>query len=148
MPDCCIGVDVIVGHPGETQELFLETYQFLNELDISYLHVFTYSERENTLAVNIKPVVSKSDRAERSKMLHILSDKKKRHFYEQQIGKEGHVLFEDEIQDGQMLGFTENYVRVAVKYDPLLVNETKKVQYTHLNANGHMEVEEPELAII
>lgn len=148
MPDCCIGVDVIVGHPGETQELFLETYQFLNELDISYLHVFTYSERENTLAVTIKPVVSKSDRAERSKMLHILSDKKKRHFYEQQIGKEGHVLFEDEIQDGQMLGFTENYIRVAVKYDPLLVNETKKVQYTHLNANGHMEVEEPELAVI
>lgn len=144
MPDCCIGVDVIVGHPGETHELFLESYQFLNELDISYLHVFTYSERENTLAVTIKPVVPKSERAERSKMLHILSEKKKRHFYTEQIGKKGTVLFEDEIQNGQMLGFTENYVRVAVKYDPLLINETKEVQYVHLNEEGLMEVMESE----
>jgi threonylcarbamoyladenosine tRNA methylthiotransferase MtaB len=140
MPDCCIGVDVIVGHPGESPELFLESYQFLNELDISYLHVFTYSERENTLAVDIKPVVPKSDRADRSKMLHILSEKKKRRFYEQQIGKAGLVLFEDEIQNGQMLGFTENYIRVAVKYDPLLVNETKEILYDHVNASGFMEV--------
>lgn len=144
MPDCCIGVDVIVGHPGETNDLFLETYQFLNELDISYLHVFTYSERENTLAVTIKPVVAKSDRAERSKMLHILSEKKKRHFYQTQIGKTGTVLFEDEIQNGQMLGFTENYVRVAVKYDPLLVNETKTVQHDHVGDAGFMEVIELE----
>ncbi len=144
MPDCCIGVDVIVGHPGETHDLFLESYQFLNELDISYLHVFTYSERENTLAVEIRPVVPKQERAERSKMLHILSDKKKRHFYEGQIGKTGTVLFEDEIQDGQMLGFTENYVRVAVKYDPMLVNETKKVQHAHLGETGLMEVVESE----
>ena len=144
MPDCCIGVDVIVGHPGETQELFLESYQFLNELDISYLHVFTYSERENTLATTIKPVVPKAERAERSKMLHILSEKKKRHFYDQQIGKTGTVLFEDEIQNGQMLGFTENYVRVAVKYDPLLINETKEVRYVHQNDAGIMEVIETE----
>jgi len=144
MPDCCIGVDVIVGHPGETHELFLESYQFLNELDISYLHVFTYSERENTLATTIKPVVPKSERAERSKMLHILSEKKKRHFYDQQIGKTGTVLFEDEIQNGQMLGFTENYVRVAVKYDPLLINETKEVQYIYQNDAGLMEVMESE----
>jgi len=144
MPDCCIGVDVIVGHPGETHELFLESYQFLNELDISYLHVFTYSERENTLATTIKPVVPKSERAERSKMLHILSEKKKRHFYDQQIGKTGTVLFEDEIQNGQMLGFTENYIRVAVKYDPLLINETKEVQYVHQNEAGLMEVMESE----
>ncbi|MDQ6482275.1 tRNA (N(6)-L-threonylcarbamoyladenosine(37)-C(2))-methylthiotransferase MtaB [Dyadobacter sp. LHD-138] len=144
MPDCCIGVDVIVGHPGETHELFLESYQFLNELDISYLHVFTYSERENTLAVTIKPVVPKSERAERSKMLHILSEKKKRHFYNEQIGKKGTVLFEDEIQNGQMLGFTENYIRVAVKYDPLLINETKEVQYVQLNEDGLMEVMESE----
>lgn len=144
MPDCCIGVDVIVGHPGETHELFLESYQFLNELDISYLHVFTYSERENTLAVTIKPVVPKSERAERSKMLHILSEKKKRHFYNEQIGKKGTVLFEDEIQNGQMLGFTENYIRVAVKYDPLLINETKEVQYVQLNEEGLMEVMESE----
>lgn len=148
MPDCCIGVDVIVGHPGETHQLFLESYQFLNELDISYLHVFTYSERENTLAVNIKPVVPKADRAERSKMLHILSDKKKRYFYEQQIGKMGTVLFEDEIQDGQMLGFTENYIRVAVKYDPMLVNETKKVQHNHLADSGFMEVVESEEEVL
>ena len=142
MPDCCIGVDVIVGHPGETQDLFLESYQFLNELDVSYLHVFTYSERENTTALAIKPVVPKSQRADRSKMLHILSEKKKRYFYEEQFGKEGMVLFEDEIQNGQMLGFTENYVRVAVKYDPLLINETKKIQYDHLNDAGLMEVTE------
>ena len=142
MPHCCIGVDVIVGHPGETQELFLESYQFLNELDISYLHVFTYSERENTSALVIQPVVPKSQRADRSKMMHILSEKKKRHFYEEQIGKEATVLFEDEIQNGQMLGFTENYVRVAVKYDPLLINETKKIRFDHLNDIGLMEVTE------
>lgn len=145
MPDCCIGVDVIVGHPGETHELFLETYNFLNDLDISYLHVFTYSERDNTIALNIKPVVPKHERAERSKMLHILSEKKKRFFYENQISKSGVVLFEDEIQNGQMLGFTENYVRVAVKYDPLLINETKEVVYDHINADGLMEVTEPEM---
>ncbi|HEV7380761.1 MAG TPA: tRNA (N(6)-L-threonylcarbamoyladenosine(37)-C(2))-methylthiotransferase MtaB [Dyadobacter sp.] len=144
MPDCCIGVDVIVGHPGETQELFLESYQFLNELDISYLHVFTYSERENTTALAIKPVVPKSQRADRSKMLHILSEKKKRFFYEQQVGKTGTVLFEDEVENGQMSGFTENYVRVAVKYDPLLINETKRVHYNHLNSEGLMEVTETE----
>jgi threonylcarbamoyladenosine tRNA methylthiotransferase MtaB len=146
MPNCCIGVDVIVGHPGETEELFLESYQFLNELDVSYLHVFTYSERENTLAQSMKPVVPKNIRADRSKMLHILSDKKKRFFYENQVGKTGTVLFEDEIIDGQMLGFTENYVRVAVKYDPLLVNETKKVQFQTVNEVGFMEAIEPEVA--
>jgi threonylcarbamoyladenosine tRNA methylthiotransferase MtaB len=148
MPDCCIGVDVIVGHPGEAPDLFLESYQFLNELDISYLHVFTYSERENTLAVSIKPVVPKAERAERSKMLHILSDKKRRNFYEQQIGKMGTVLFEDEIQNGQMLGFTENYVRVAVKYDPLLVNETKQIMHSHIGESGFMEVVELEENIV
>lgn len=142
MPDCCIGVDVIVGHPGETKELFEETYRFLNELEVSYLHVFTYSERENTTALAIRPVVPKAERAERSKMLHILSDKKKRFFYESQIGKEGKVLFEDEVQNGQMLGFTGNYVRVAVKYDPLLINETKEVRYDHINTEGLMEVSE------
>src|SRR5690606_31660972 len=87
MPDCCIGVDVIVGHPGETDTEFLETYHFLNELPVSYFHVFTYSERPNTSAIDIKPVVPQSVRAERSKMLHILSEKKKRQFYDNQIGK-------------------------------------------------------------
>jgi threonylcarbamoyladenosine tRNA methylthiotransferase MtaB len=148
MPDCCIGVDVIVGHPGETRELFEESYNFLNELDISYLHVFTYSERENTAALEIRPIVQKSERAERSKMLHILSEKKKRFFYEQQIGKQAVVLFEDEIQNGQMLGFTENYVRVAVKYDPLLINETKEIVYDHINGEGLMEVTEIEEVLV
>ncbi|NBA84282.1 tRNA (N(6)-L-threonylcarbamoyladenosine(37)-C(2))-methylthiotransferase MtaB [Emticicia sp. CRIBPO] len=145
MPDCCIGVDVIVGHPGETHEEFLETYNFLNDLDISYLHVFTYSERENTAAVSIKPVVSKSERAERSKMLHILSEKKRRFFYEQQTGKTFHVLFEEDVENGMMSGFTENYVRVTAKYDPMLINETKKVKLESVNENMLMEVSEAEV---
>lgn len=140
MPDCCIGVDVIVAHPGETQADFLETYQFLNELDISYLHVFTYSERPNTPAVAIKPIVPPSQRAERSKMLHILSDKKRRAFYESQLGTERTVLFEDDVQGGLMQGFTENYVRVIAKYDPLLVNESIPVLLTQLNPEGLVEV--------
>lgn len=142
MPHCCIGVDVIVGHPGETQEAFLETYQFLNELDISYLHVFTYSERPNTAALDIKPVVPQSQRAERSKMLHILSDKKRRAFYESQLGRVRTVLFEDEVVNGYMQGFTENYVRVTAQYDPLLINELKTLRLTQINNDGLVEVEE------
>jgi threonylcarbamoyladenosine tRNA methylthiotransferase MtaB len=145
MPDCCIGVDVIVGHPGETEEEFLETYNFLNELPISYLHVFTYSERENTTAIGIKPVVPQSKRAERSKMLHILSDKKRRYFYEQQLGKSFEVLFEEDVEDGQMQGFTENYVRVTAKYDPLLINETKQVALVSINEKMLVEVQEAEV---
>ena len=145
MPDCCIGVDVIVGHPGETEEEFLETYNFLNELPISYLHVFTYSERENTTALTIKPVVPQSKRAERSKMLHILSDKKRRYFYEQQLGKSFEVLFEEDVEDGQMQGFTENYVRVTAKYDPLLINETKQVTLVSINEKMLVEVQEAEV---
>ncbi len=144
MPHCCIGVDVIVGHPGETEEEFLVTYNFLNELNISYLHVFTYSERENTLALTIKPVVPQHKRAERSKMLHILSDKKRRFFYENQIGKECSVLFEEDITDGMMQGFTENYVRVIAKYDPLLINETKRIRLLNINNDMLVEVEEVE----
>lgn len=142
MPHCCIGVDVIVGHAGETDEDFLATYKFLNELDVSYLHIFTYSERENTTALSIKPVVPKSKRSERSKMLHILSDKKRRCFYEQQIGKDFVVLFEDDIDNGMMQGFTENYVRVTAKYDPLLINETKLVSLISINENMLVEVKE------
>lgn len=145
MPDCCIGVDVIVGHPGETEEEFLETYHFLNELPISYLHVFTYSERENTTALTIKPVVPQSKRAERSKMLHILSDKKRRYFYEQQLGKSFEVLFEEDVEDGQMQGFTENYVRVTAKYDPLLINETKQVALVSINEKMLVDVQEAEV---
>ncbi len=142
MPDCCIGVDVIVGHPGETKEDFLETYQFLNELRISYLHVFTYSERANTAALSLKPVVPRQERAERSRMLHILSDKKKRHFYESQLGKPFKVLFEEDVADGNMQGFTENYIRVTARFDPLLINEVKAVVLTQLNHEGLAEVEE------
>ncbi|MFT4033533.1 MAG: tRNA (N(6)-L-threonylcarbamoyladenosine(37)-C(2))-methylthiotransferase MtaB [Siphonobacter sp.] len=143
MPNACIGVDVIVGHPGETKELFLETYQFLQELPISYLHVFTYSERPNTTALAIKPTVSGQERAERSKMLHILSDKKRRAFYESQLGNTATVLFEEEIENGQMQGWTENYVRIMAKYDPLLINETKEVYLSFIADNGLVEVTEP-----
>ena len=142
MPHCCIGVDVIVGFPGESREDFLETYQFLNELDISYLHVFTYSERENTPAANMPDVVPGSQRADRSKMLHILSDKKRRKFYEDNLGSEHSVLFENDIEDGMMHGFTGNYIRVSAKYDPVLVNELKRVRLVALNDKGFMEVEE------
>ncbi len=144
IPHACIGVDVIVGHPGETDEAFRETYQFLNKLPVSYLHVFTYSERADTHALTIKPVVPGSVRAERSKMLHILSDKKRRAFYDEQLGRSATVLFEEDITDGLMQGFTENYVRVVAKYDPLLINEILPVRLTAVNAEGLMEVEETE----
>jgi threonylcarbamoyladenosine tRNA methylthiotransferase MtaB len=142
MPLCCIGVDVIVGFPGETQEHFLETYQFLNELDISYLHLFTYSERENTLAATLPDSVPMKIRNERSRMLHILSDKKRRAFYDNNLTKSFTVLFENDVEDGLMHGFTENYIRVAAKYDPLLINETKPVTLTSINQKGNVEVEE------
>ena len=148
MPDACIGVDVIVGHPGETDELFRETYQFLADLPVSYLHVFTYSERPNTHALSIRPTVPGHVRAERSKMLHSLSEKKRRAFYESQIGREATVLFEEETETGGrntgfMYGFTENYVRVVAQYDPLLINETKRITLTAINADGLMNVSEP-----
>lgn len=145
MPHCCIGVDVIVGFPGETDELFLETYNFLNELDISYLHVFTYSERANTRAVEMDGVVPIKKRNERSKMLRILSEKKKRKFYEQNLGKTYTVLFEEDIENGQMHGFTENYIRVAAKYDPMLINALKTVTLSEINEKGVVQVVEPEL---
>lgn len=142
MPNCCIGVDVIVGFPGETEEDFLETYHFLNNLEISYLHVFPYSERDNTLAIALPGAVPQKERNRRADMLRILSEKKKRLFYESQLGFEGNVLFEGDIHDGLMEGFTENYIRVVAKYDPLLVNETKYVRLTKINGQGLMEAEE------
>ncbi|WP_285057502.1 tRNA (N(6)-L-threonylcarbamoyladenosine(37)-C(2))-methylthiotransferase MtaB [Pedobacter ginsengisoli] len=144
MPNCCIGVDVIVGFPGEKQEDFLDTYQFLNELDISYLHVFTYSEREQTAAAEMKGRVAGSTRADRSKMLHILSDKKRRAFYESQIGAVAEVLFEDDQKNGFMHGFTRNYVKVRAKYDPVMVNEIKMVKLVEFSAGGEVEVAETE----
>lgn len=146
MPHCCIGVDVIVGFPGETEEDFLDTYQFLNELNISYLHVFTYSERENTLAADMENAVPMKIRNERSRQLHSLSDKKRRAFYEASIGLETTVIFENDIEDGQMHGFTDNYVRVTAKYDPLLIREIKKVALTGISEKGFVEVREVETA--
>lgn len=144
IPDCCIGVDVIVGFPGETHEDFLDTYEFLNGLDVSYLHVFTYSEREQTEAAEMGGVVAGSTRADRSKMLHILSDKKRRAFYQSQIGGVAEVLFEDDQKNGFMHGFTRNYVKVKAKYDPVMVNEIKVVKLVLLDADGEVEVMETE----
>jgi threonylcarbamoyladenosine tRNA methylthiotransferase MtaB len=144
IPNCCIGVDVIVGFPGETHEDFLDTYQFLNELDISYLHVFTYSEREQTEAAEMAGVVAGSARADRSKMLHILSDKKRRSFYQSQLGSIGEVLFEDDQKNGYMHGFTKNYVKVKAKYDPVMVNEIKTVKLVEMTPDGEVEVMETE----
>ena len=138
MPRACIGVDVIVGHPGETHELFLETYQFLQELDISYLHVFPYSERANTFSTEIFPKIDGSQKSERSKMLHILSDKKRHAFYESQIGKKGEVLFEESNENGLMEGFSENYVRFKSAYDPLLINTIQSVRYKSITENGEV----------
>ncbi len=132
MPHCCIGVDVITGFPGETEEDFLDTYQFINELDVSYLHVFTYSERENTQAIHLEGVVPQAERNRRTSMLRILSEKKRRAFYEQNIGSITTVLFEEDIENNMMHGFTQNYIRVRAKYDPLLINELKKVQLTSI----------------
>ncbi|MCQ6956651.1 tRNA (N(6)-L-threonylcarbamoyladenosine(37)-C(2))-methylthiotransferase MtaB [Mucilaginibacter aquariorum] len=148
MPDCCIGVDVIVGFPGETREDFIDTYNFLNELNVSYLHVFTYSERENTPAASMSATVPGSTRAERSKMLHILSDKKRRSFYETQIGKTDEVLFEGDVKDGYMHGFTRNYVKVKAKYDPILVNEIKSVHLTAISPDGDVEITESEEILV
>ncbi|WP_281613950.1 tRNA (N(6)-L-threonylcarbamoyladenosine(37)-C(2))-methylthiotransferase MtaB [Flammeovirga sp. SubArs3] len=145
MPDACIGVDVIIGFPGETEEDFLDTYNFLNELDVAYLHVFTYSERPNTDAVHMGGVVPKAERTKRSKMLRILSDKKKRAFYESQLGTTRTVLFEHDIEEGKMFGFTENYVRVEAKYDPALVNELKQIDLVKVNDQNIVEIKEPEI---
>ena len=148
MPDCCIGVDVIVGFPGESREDFLDTYNFLNELDISYLHVFTYSERENMPAAEMPGSVPGSARADRSKMLHILSEKKRRGFYDSQLNKAAEVLFEADIKDGYMHGFTRNYVKVRAKYDPVLVNEMKKVQLTNISPEGDVDITEAEEILV
>ena len=142
MPQCSIGVDVIVGFPGETADDFLETYQFLNELDVTYLHVFPYSERANTKAIELADVVPYQERSRRAKMLRILSEKKQRYFYEQNLGQVATVLFEQEAVNGFMQGFTDNYIRVCAPYDPSLANTLKKVQLKHINAAGLVEAAE------
>ena len=136
MPDACIGVDVIVGFPGETEAHFLETYNFLNELDISYLHVFTYSERDNTRATELAGVVPKKVRNKRSKMLRGLSVKKRRAFYEGQLGTTRTVLYEAENKEGYIHGFTENYVKVKTPWNPSLVNTLHEIQLTEIDDDG------------
>lgn len=136
MPDACIGVDVIVGFPGETEEHFLETYHFLNDMDISYLHVFTYSERDNTEAAHMMGVVENKVRTKRSKMLRGLSVKKRRSFYENQLGKQKTVLFESENKEGYIYGFTENYIRVKTPWNPELVNCLHPITLSHIDDDG------------
>ncbi len=141
MPHACIGVDVIVGFPGETDEHFLETYHFLNDLDISYLHVFTYSERDNTEAVDMDGVVPANVRSKRSKMLRGLSVKKRRAFYESQIGTNRTVLFESENKEGYIHGFTENYVKVKTPWNPELVNTLHEINLTKIDEDGSVRME-------
>jgi threonylcarbamoyladenosine tRNA methylthiotransferase MtaB len=141
MPHACIGVDVIVGFPGETDEHFLETYHFLNDLDISYLHVFTYSERDNTEAATMPGVIPDAVRAKRSKMLRGLSVKKRRAFYESQIGTNRTVLFETENKEGYIHGFTENYVRVKTPWNPELANTLHKINLTKIDEEGSVRME-------
>ena len=140
MPDSCIGVDVIVGFPGETEEKFLETYNFLNELPISYLHVFTYSERENTEAVEMDGVIPIPERKRRNKMLRILSEKKKMAFYQTQLGKTLPVLWEHENKNGLMFGFTEIYVRVQKPFDENSVNQIEKLKLSKIKSDGTVSV--------
>lgn len=142
MPHCCIGVDVITGFPGETEEEFLKTYEFLNQLDISYLHVFTYSERDNTLAIKMADAVPYAERKKRTKMLRTLSQKKLRYFYQQFEGQEAEVLFEKEKKGEMMSGFTRNYIKCIVPFDENLVNQTVKVKLGKINEKGQMEIAE------
>ena len=144
MPHACIGVDVIVGFPGETDEHFLETYHFLNQLEISYLHVFTYSERDNTVAAGMTQVVTPGVRNKRSKMLRALSVKKRRAFYESQLGTNRQVLFEDGNKDGYIQGFTENYVKVKAPWDPQLVNTLQQVELSSIDDDGIVRFNYPE----
>ena len=141
MPDCCIGVDVIVGFPGETEENFLETFSFLEQLPVSYFHVFTYSERPNTEAVLLENPVSQPIRNKRSKVLRALSAKKKQHFYASQLGKPVSVLFEGENKKGYIHGFTRNYVKVRVPWDPALVNQCREGILKDIDSAGYARLE-------
>jgi threonylcarbamoyladenosine tRNA methylthiotransferase MtaB len=140
MPECCIGVDVIVGFPGETEEDFQETHQFINGLDISYLHVFTYSERPNTTAVRMQEKVPNVIRNSRNRQLTILSEKKKRAFYESQLGKKLSVLWENEKNGEYMYGFTENYVKVKKEYNSVLCNTLENVILKDIDSDGIVTV--------
>ncbi len=140
MPHACIGVDVIVGFPGETEEHFLDTYRFLNELDVSYFHVFTYSERANTLAISLPDPVPQADRNRRNKMLRILSEKKRHAFYAQHLGSKRPILFEEEVHGGDINGFTDNYIKIVTPYDPLLVNEVQAFELHDITEAGQVRI--------
>lgn len=148
IPNCCIGVDVIVGFPGETEELFLDTYSFINGLDISYLHVFTYSERDNTEAATMENPVPSVDRKRRNKMLRILSAKKLRQFYQEQLSRTESVIFENENKNGFMYGFTKNYVKVKFPYSGELINKPLSVVLDSFDEEGNVvgKIEENILA--
>lgn len=148
MPDCCIGVDVIVGFPGETEEQFLDTYNFINDLDVAYLHVFTYSERDNTEAIAMPNPVPVAERKRRNKMLRILSAKKLRAFYETQLGKTSTVIFEQEAKGDFMFGFTENYVKVKTPYSAELVNTPIRVTLDGFDEEGNVIGKVTESALV
>jgi threonylcarbamoyladenosine tRNA methylthiotransferase MtaB len=147
MPHACIGVDVITGHPGESDAHFLDTYNFLNALDVSYLHVFTYSERPNTHALTLPDPVPQHIRNDRTTQLRSLSEKKRRHFYSQFEGQNRSILFEEEVSEGHLHGFTDNYIKVITPYDPLLVNEIRTFRLAELDANGEMMIEADEVVL-
>ncbi len=138
MPDCCIGVDVITGFPGETEEDFLETYDYLNALDISYLHVFSYSERVNTEAAAFEDIVDMTERKRRTKMLRILSSKKKTAFYNKYKNTTHEVLFENEEKNGRIYGYSRNYLRVSVPYQQALINKKQWVIINKMDADGNL----------
>ena len=137
IPNACIAADVITGFPTETEALFKETYDYLAQLPISYMHVFSYSPRENTYALKLQNVVSKKDKKQRSKALHLLSDKKKRDFYSQNIHSSQEVLFEAQNSEGMMSGWTGNYIKVVAPYDKKLVNTIQKVYLNTMDASGN-----------
>ncbi|OFZ06830.1 MAG: tRNA (N(6)-L-threonylcarbamoyladenosine(37)-C(2))-methylthiotransferase MtaB [Bacteroidetes bacterium RIFCSPHIGHO2_02_FULL_44_7] len=138
-PLACIGVDVIVGFPGEGEKEFMDTVEFIKNVDVSYLHVFTYSERANTTAPKLGASVPMEIRRERSKILHQLSEKKKRAFYEQNLYTRGAVLFENEDNDGMMYGFTANYVKVKTPYNPAFANTFQLAELTEIDRDGIMK---------
>jgi threonylcarbamoyladenosine tRNA methylthiotransferase MtaB len=142
MPDACIGVDVIVGFPGETDADFLETYQYLVDLPISYLHVFTYSERDNTLAASMSDAVDGKVRAQRSEMLRILSEKKKQAFYRSQLGTDRKVLWEAEKNGDSMFGFTDNYIKVRTPWNSKLINTISEVKLLGIDSEGIVQCAE------
>ncbi|MBC8299848.1 MAG: tRNA (N(6)-L-threonylcarbamoyladenosine(37)-C(2))-methylthiotransferase MtaB [Pelagibacterales bacterium] len=141
IPNACIGADVIVGFPGETDELFMETYRFIKSLDISYLHVFSYSERDKTLANNFPNVVPKQVRSKRSKLLRSLSVKMRRNFYSKQVGTNKNILFESENKKGFIYGFSENYVRVKTPWRKNLVDNIVKYNLKEISNDGYVLAE-------